>query len=220
MQPAIDLADEYIVQPLQRAWNHVLQYNPAEGTRAENQANCGTASAKTVGLNFGLDMSSMHDIRVDVGARTGNGTGAFALSTDQVIDAVENQAQREGRDITGTETPLSTNADQVLAQMRDRLEAGEQVVLLSSNLRIQSQQSLQGNGGKGHYVVVTEVRPNGSFVISDPQERNGEPVEYSRDQLATHLQRRRRFDRPNVMLSFRDNQPPAPAATGPRPTAH
>lgn len=221
VQPALELADEYIVQPLQQAWNHVTQYNDAEGTRSENQANCGTASAKIVGLNLGLDMSSMRDIREDVGARTGDGTGAFALSTGQVIDAVENQAQREGRDITGTETPLSTNADQVLGQMRDRLEAGEQVILLSSNLRLQSQRSLQGNGGKGHYVVVTEVRPNGSFVISDPQERNGEPVEYSRDHLATHLRRRQRFGRENVMLSFRDNNPPAPTApTGPRPTAN
>lgn len=220
VQPAAEWTDrnivqpinEHVVQPAVRLFSHIWQNDPAQGTPSERRANCGPASAHIVGTNLGLDMPSLPEIRRSVGARTGEGSGAFAISTGQLIDAVETQATEEGRQIEGDETQLNTNVDQVLDQMRARLAAGEQVVLLTSNIAIQNPNTLRGNSGPGHYVVVNEVRPDGSIVISDPQRQTGANNTYSRDQLATHLRRRERFGRDNVMVSFRETQPPGESA--------
>lgn len=209
--------NEHVVQPVVQMFSHIWQYDPAQGTPSERQANCGPASAHIVGTNLGLDMPNLQDIRRNVGARTGNGQGAFAISTGQLVDAVENQATEEGRRIEGDETRLNTNVDQVLNQMRERLAAGEQVVLLTSNLAIQQPTTLRSNSGSGHYVVVNEVKPDGSIVISDPQRQNGSQMTYSRQQLATHLQRRERFGRENMMVSFRDLDASSAVAAQPTP---
>lgn len=42
---------------------------------------------------------------------------------------------------------------------------GQQVILLTAKLE---------SGGRGHYVVVTEVRNDSSFVVDDPQNEAGQ----------------------------------------------
>lgn len=210
----IEPLDEHVIQPLnehvvqpvvesvKRLINHVWQYDPSQGTRKENQANCGPASAAIVGENMGLEMPPLSQIRSSVGARRGNGAGAFALSTNQVIRAVEKQGEAQGQDIHGEAIPLSTDVDALLDEMRERLDKGEQLILLTSNIAIRSARSLASGSGKGHYVVVNEVRDDGSIMITDPQKRNGLEIEHSREHLETHLRRRRRFGRPNTLIAF------------------
>lgn len=201
VQPAIGIVED-TVKEVKGFFNHVWQYDPSQGTLSERKANCGPASAATIGEDFGLDMPTLSQIRSSVGARQGNGSGAFAISTDQVIRAVEKQANKEGREIDGGASNLSTNVDSVLDEMRDRLAKGEKLILLSSNLAIKSASSLAGSSGKGHYVVVNEVRDDDSILISDPQKKDGREIEHSREQLETHLLRRRRFGSPNTLIHF------------------
>ncbi len=202
IQPGIQLAKDG-VDGIKRMFNHIWQYDSSQGTKKENQANCGPASAHIVGENLGLDMPKLSEIRSMVGGRRGSGRGAFALSVPQVIRAVEKQGAKEGVEIKGDSLTLSsTRVDPALDHMREALDKGEQVILLTSNIAIQSRGQLNSGRGKGHYVVVNEVKPDGSIVISDPQKRGGEPITHSREHLQTHLQRRRRFGRPNVIMTF------------------
>lgn len=198
--------NEHVVQPVvntvKRLINHIWQYDPSQGTNKENQANCGPASAAIVGENFGLEMPTLSALRSSVGAPRGNGSGAFALSTNQVIRAVEKQGEQQGQNIEGREIPLSTNVDNALEEMRECLDNGEQLILLTSNIAIRSAKSLASGSGKGHYVVVNAVNDDGSIMITDPQKRDGLEITHSREQLQTHLQRRQRFGRPNVLLAF------------------
>jgi len=203
VQPTMEIVDEAI-EDVKEFFNHVWQYDPSQGTVSERRANCGPASAAAVGENLGLDMPDLDDIRRMVGARRGNGSGAFAISTNQVIQAVEKQADKEGREIEGGSTNLSTNVDSVLDEMRERLENDEQLILLTSNIAIKSRNSLASGSGKGHYVVVNKVNDDGSIVITDPQKKDGAEITHSREQLQTHLQRRKRFGRPNTLIHFAD----------------
>lgn len=211
----IEPINTHVVQPVvdaaKRLISHVWQYDPSQGTRKENSANCGTACAKIVGQNFGIDMPKLNEMRSMVGARRGSGKGAFALSTNQVIRAVEKQAASQGVEIEGKEERLTTNVDDALDKMRASLEKGEQVILLTSNIAMKTSRSLNSNGGKGHYVVVNEVREDGSIVITDPQkpEARGKEIVHSREHLETHLKRRTRFGRPNVLLTFARTNPEA-----------
>ncbi len=208
VQPAMEIVDEAI-EDVKEFFNHVWQYDPSQGTVSERRANCGPASAAAVGENLGLDMPDLDDIRRMVGARRGSGSGAFAISTNQVIQAVEKQGTKEGREIDGGATNLSTNVDSVLEEMRERLENDEQLILLTSNIAIKSRSSLASGSGKGHYVVVNKVNDDGSIVITDPQKKDGAEITHSREQLQTHLQRRRRFGRANTLIHFADKSVPS-----------
>ncbi|MGV3525256.1 MAG: hypothetical protein ACO1RX_13575 [Candidatus Sericytochromatia bacterium] len=177
----------------------LFTFQYGEGSDDERQANCGPSSASMIIKQLGMEPPSLHDMRRMVGAPTGNGNGAFAMSTDQVGRAVRQVGAQYGRDIRVTTQNLPTNVDAALNAIRAKLEAGEQVILLSSNIMVQS-----GSRGKGHYVVVKEVLPNGSIVVDDPQSppERGLGRTHTKAQFANSLQRRVNFGRPNQLISF------------------
>lgn len=166
-----------------------------EGSRMEAQGNCGPASAAIIIQEFGVEAPTMRDLRREVGAPTGTARRAYALTTDQVGKAVQETLAEHNIQVEYDVHGLSTNVDRVLNQMRDKLAAGEKVILLSSNLASQS---------RGHYVVVKEVRRDGSIVIDDPGRRNGENDVYSRSRLEQTLKTRvNRYGLSNSLITFR-----------------
>lgn len=137
-----------------------LSGNPAVYER-ESQANCGPASASMIMKQFGLSAPSLHDIRRSVGGRlstSGNESGAFALSTDQVASAVIKQAVAQGKQVTASTHSLPSDSRQALAQIKDRLDRGEKVILLTGGF----------GGTAGHYTVIKGVNPDGTFIVDDP----------------------------------------------------
>ncbi len=190
---AVELKDD-AVAGVERLFSHIHQFS--QGTRKEKQANCGPASAHIVGTNFGLDMPSLASIRRSVGGRTGNGRGAFAISTGQLMRAVTKQAQKEGRDIRASESNLGTNVDRAIERMKAALAEGKQVVLLTSNIK---------TGGRGHYVVVNKVLEDGSIEVSDPQSKNGAARVHSKAELRNAMRRRvNKFGRQNTLMVFEE----------------
>lgn len=169
-----------------------------EGSRMEAQGNCGPASAAIIIQEFGVESPTMRDLRKEVGAPTGNAKRAYALTTDQVGKAVQETLAEHNVDVEYDVHGLSTNVDRTLNLMREKLAAGEKVILLSSNLATQSQ---------GHYVVVKEVRSDNSIVIDDPGRRNGENDVYSRKRLEQTLKTRvNRYKLSNSLITFKTAQ--------------
>lgn len=127
----------------------------------ESQANCGPASASMIMKQLGLPAPSMHEIRQMVGGRistSGNEGGAFAIGTEQLAEAVKKQAAAQGRTVTSTTQSLPANSQQALAQIKEKLDRGEKVVLLTGGF----------GGTPGHYTVIKAVNPDGTFVVDDP----------------------------------------------------
>lgn len=178
----------------------LFTFQYAEGTKSERQANCGPSSASMIIKSLGIEPPSLADLRKMTGAPTGNGRGAFAMSTGQLENAVERTAQKYGLEVTAKTEGLSTNVDRALTAIKGKLDAGEKVVLLSSNIMVQS-----GSRGKGHYVVVKDVLPNGSIVVDDPQSpsERGLSRTHSKSEFANSLQRRVNFGRANQIISFK-----------------
>lgn len=175
----------------------VFQYGEIgkEGSRMEAQGNCGPASAAIIIQEFGVEAPTMRDLRKEVGAPTGSAKRAYALTTDQVGKAVQETLAEHDVQVEYDVQGLSTNVDRTLNLMREKLAAGEKVILLSSNLASQS---------RGHYVVVKEVRANGSIVIDDPGRRNGEDDVYSRARLEQTLKTRvNRYKLSNSLITFK-----------------
>lgn len=209
-----DAREEYqeISEKLGQKWDELLDdgrefmtelftFQYGEGSDDERQANCGPSSASMIIKDLGIQPPSLHDLRKMVGAPIGNGNGAFAMSTQQVMDSVTRVAAQTGLKVEATSQRLPTNVDQTLKIIKDKLDAGEKVILLSSNIRVQS-----GPRGKGHYVVVKEVLPNGSLVVDDPQsslERGGMGRTHTRAEFANSLRRRVNFGRQNELISFK-----------------
>lgn len=166
------------------------------GSRMEAQGNCGPASAAIIIQEFGIEAPSMRDLRKEVGAPTGSRSRAYALTADQVGKAVTETLASHNIDVDYDVDALSTNVNRTLEAIKERLDAGDKVILLSSNLATQS---------RGHYVVVTEVRADGSIVIDDPGRRNGEDDVYSKKRLEQTLKTRaNRYGMPNSLISFRE----------------
>ncbi|MGV3523915.1 MAG: C39 family peptidase [Candidatus Sericytochromatia bacterium] len=165
------------------------------GTAKEAQANCGPASATMILKQFGLPSPTMQQLRRSVGAPVGTGGGAFALTTRQVGESVRKAAADKGVRVTYEIKSLPTNVDRVLAEMKRRLDAGEKVILLSSNLNSLS---------RGHYIVVNEVRADGSIIVDDPGRSNGENQRHTKAQLAKALSMRvNTYGLENTLLSFK-----------------
>lgn len=166
------------------------------GSRMEAQGNCGPASAAIIIQEFGIDAPSMRELRKEVGAPTGSRARAYALTADQVGKAVTETLASHNIDVDYDVDALSTNVNRTLEAIKERLDAGDKVVLLSSNLATQS---------RGHYVVIKEVRADGSIVIDDPGRRNGEDDVYSKKRLEQTLKTRaNRYGMPNSLISFRE----------------
>lgn len=178
----------------------LFTFQYAEGTKSERQANCGPASASMIIKNLGIEPPPLAELRKATGAPTGSGRGAFAMSTSQLERAVVRTAQQYGLEVTAKTEGLSTNVDTALAAIKGKLDAGEKVVLLSSNIMVQS-----GSRGKGHYVVVKEVLPNGSLVVDDPQSppERGLSRTHTKAEFANSLRRRVNFGRANQIISFK-----------------
>jgi len=71
------------------------------------------------------------------------------------------------------------------------------VILLTSNINSLSQ---------GHYIVVKEVRADGSILVDDPGRSHGENAVHSKRQLEKALQTRvQRYGLGNTMISFKRN---------------
>lgn len=194
---------------------HVFQYDPSQGTKSENQANCGPASAAMMGERLGIEMPKLNALRRLVGARLGIGEGAFALSKEQVAEAVVKQGARQGVKVTSkieNLTQMSRNPDQLLNHLKSRLDAGEKIILLTSNIVVQDRNSMRG---KGHYVVLEAVQPDGSIVVDDPQkpaERGGQNRVHTKQELATAMWRRRNlFSADTSIITFKEVAPKAPA---------
>jgi hypothetical protein len=144
---------------------------------------------------FGVVPPSMHQLRRLVGAPIGSGGGAFALSTRQVADAVKRTASEKGKVVSYEIKKLSSNVDTVLNEMKRRLNAGEKLILLTSNIKSLS---------RGHYIVINEVRPDGSIVVDDPGRSDGENKVYTKAQLAKALSMRvNNYGLENSLLAFR-----------------
>lgn len=189
-----------VVTPTRRPLENTFTYQFGEigknGSRMEAQGNCGPASAAIVIEEFGVKSPTMRALRKEVGAPTGTRQRAYALTADQVGKAVTKTLEDHNINVKYDIHPLSTNVDRTLEAIQERLDAGEKVVLLSSNLATQS---------RGHYVVVKEVRSNGSIVIDDPGRRNGQDDVYSKRRLEQTLKTRaNRYGMPNRLISFRE----------------
>lgn len=144
----------------QAAQAGLLAGDPAVHAR-ESEANCGAASASMMLKQFGLSAPTMHELRRQVGARlsqTGRETGAFALSTQQVMQAVKQQAAVQGRQLNAAAYPLPANSQQALEQMRERLARNQRVILLSGGF----------DGIPGHYMVIKAIQPDGTMTVDDP----------------------------------------------------
>jgi hypothetical protein len=178
----------------------LFTFQYAEGTKSEQQANCGPSSASMIIKGLGIEPPPLADLRKMTGAPTGNGRGAFAMSTGQLESAVVRTAAQYGLEVTAKTEGLSTNVDTALAAIKKKLDAGEKVVLLSSNIMVQS-----GSRGKGHYVVVKDILPNGSLVVDDPQSppERGLSRTHSKAEFANALRRRVNFGRANEIISFK-----------------
>lgn len=183
-------------RPLENTFTYQFGEIGKNGSRMEAQGNCGPASAAIVIEEFGVEAPSMRDLRKEVGAPTGTQRRAYALTADQVGKSVTETLDAHNIDVDYEVESLSTNVNRTLEAIKNRLDAGEKVILLSSNLATQS---------KGHYVVVKEVRSDGSIVIDDPGRRNGEDDVYSKARLEQTLKTRaNRYGMPNSLISFRE----------------
>ncbi len=166
------------------------------GTRKEAQANCGPASSAMILKAYGIQPPSMHALRSLVGAPTGSRSGPYALDSQQVGKAVVRTAAKQGLDLDFSVKRLSTNVDRTLADMRKGLERGDKLILLSSGLRSLSQ---------GHYMVIKEIRSDGSVVMNDSGRRDGKDFVYSKNRLAQALSKRvNTYRRENQLISFRE----------------
>lgn len=165
------------------------------GTEREAEANCGPASASMILKQFGIQAPTMQQLRRTVGAPIGTRGDTFGLSAQQVADAVKRTASQKGRSITSESKTLSTNVDTVLADMRRRLASGQKLVLLSCGLSSLS---------RGHYIVVKEVRADGSILVDDPGRSQGENKVYTRNQLAKGLSTRvHTYGLENTLIAFK-----------------
>lgn len=129
--------------------------------RRESQANCGPASASMILKQMGITPPDMHTIRERIGARTsenGQEGGAFAIGTEQLEQIVQQYAADQGKQVRAETQTLPRDANQALATIRERLERGEQVVLLTGGF----------GGTAGHYTVIKGVNPDGTFIVDDP----------------------------------------------------
>ncbi|MBF2052828.1 MAG: C39 family peptidase [Candidatus Sericytochromatia bacterium] len=176
----------YIERDLSHQAQEAFVYQYGEigenGTAMEAQANCGPASMAMVIERLGGDAPSMQQIRREAGAPTGNRQGTYGLNSDQVERGLQNVLGEQGIAIeTNTQIFRSRDVEGVTNAMREALAAGEQVILLTANLE---------SGGRGHYVVVTEVRDDGSFVVDDPQNENGQGQVHTAEELAAGMRRR------------------------------
>lgn len=200
--PILRKLPDQILSGLERGWQALkdtftfqFEEQGRLGTSREAQANCGPASAAMVLKQFGIVPPTMQQMRRAVGAPIGYGSNPFGFSTQQVITAVKRSASEKGRVLKAETKTLSTNVDSALNEMRRRLNAGEKLILLTSNIRSLSQ---------GHYIVINEVRPDGSIVVDDPGRSDGENKVYSRAQLAKALSMRvYNYGMENCLLSFK-----------------
>lgn len=196
--PAVNAAPKAgsspIRQPLRDTFVFQFEEIGKKGTAKEAQANCGPASAAMILQALGVKAPSMQDLRRLVNAPTGSRSGPYALSTEQVGKAVEKVAAQKGINVDFEVTRLSTSVDRTQAEIKKRLERGEQVILLSSGLAGLSQ---------GHYMVVKEVRRDGSVVMNDSGRRDGENIVYSKARMAQALRARvNTYGRQNELISF------------------
>lgn len=200
--PTLRKLPDTILRGLERGWQALkdtftFQFEESGrlGTAREAEANCGPASSSMILKQFGISSPTMQQLRRLVGAPIGTGGGAFALSTRQVAEAVKKTASQQGRVINYDIKGLSSNVDTVLNDMRRRLAAGEKLILLTSGLNSLS---------RGHYMVVKEVRPDGSILIDDPGRSQGENRVHTRAQLAKALSMRsQHYGLDNSLIAFR-----------------
>ncbi len=169
----------------------VPQYS--EGTASEKQANCGAACAAMMISSFGVNPPPpMSEIRADAGARRGNGSGAFAMSTGQVIKAVEANTGKSG---VVSDLPVSANT--AGKQIAERLNAGKNVIILTGGM----------GGSKGHYMMVKGVEFDArgnikSLTVDDPGSQNGEDRVISGGKLQEIMGNRSAAGRVNQLLTF------------------
>ncbi len=193
-----------VLRGLERGWNALkdtftfqFEEKGSTGTSKEAQANCGPASASMILKQFGVTSPTMQQLRRSVGAPIGSNSGAYALSIAQVGESVKKAAKDKGQHITYDTKSLTTNVDSALREMKNRLDAGEKVILLTSNINSLSQ---------GHYIVVKEVRADGSILVDDPARSKGENAVHSKRQLEKALQTRvQNYGLGNTIISFKQN---------------
>jgi hypothetical protein len=165
----------------------------SEGTASEKQANCGAACAAMMISSFGVNPPpSMSEIRADAGARRGNGSGAFAMSTEQVIKAVEANTGKSGR---VSDLPVSANT--AGKEIAERLNAGKNVIILTGGM----------GGSKGHYMMVKGVEFDArgnikALTVDDPGSQNGEDRVISGAKLQEIMGNRSSAGRVNQLLTF------------------
>lgn len=166
------------------------------GTRMEAQANCGPASMAMVIERQGGEAPTMKELRQDVGAPTGNRNMTYGLDANQVMSGITDTLAEQGINVTTELQEFSSKQSaEVLNAMREKLAAGDDVILLTSNM---------GSGGStGHYVVVNEVKADGTLVLHDPQEPDGADTEQTLADLEAAMSRRAGEGRSTSVISIR-----------------
>lgn len=173
----------------------VYQFGELEngGTTMEAQANCGPASMAMLMDRMGGEAPTMKDIRKESGAPTGNRKGTYGLDSDQVERGLQSILGEQGIAVeTSTQLYKSSEMDTLLSDIREGLDAGKEMMLLTSNLE---------TGGKGHYIVINDVREDGSIVVNDPQDKDGENRVHTADELQQGMKTRSAHKRLTRLIS-------------------
>lgn len=208
------LAVERIRQPDSTYVDKNFTYEPKEafvyqygeigengGTSMEAQANCGPASMAMVIERLGGDAPTMKEIRQEAGAPTGNRKGTYGLDSDQVEKGLTEILGDQGIQVdTETQVFRSRDNEGVTEAMREALAAGKEVILLSANLQ---------SGGQGHYIVVNEVREDGSIVVDDPQNEDGQGQIHTAAELEAGMKRRGAYGRDTRLITVSRAETPA-----------
>ncbi|MGV3526202.1 MAG: hypothetical protein ACO1RX_18430 [Candidatus Sericytochromatia bacterium] len=135
------------------------------GTGLESAGgDCGPASAAMIARRFGFQTEKDSRGAVlaarEAGGQVGrNSSGGYALGEDQVSRAVVNMTGGQVRE-TGRESFPAGQSQGVRDMLKARLDAGDLPILLTGSPSDQSEFR--------HYMVVTEVKPNGNLVMADP----------------------------------------------------
>lgn len=187
-----------IIQPED---SHVHQYSHDKNLKSlsstakqrEAQANCGPSSAAIVLRSMGLKAGSLHGLRQEGGAITGNrSASAYAIDPYQLMEMVKGTAAEQGHQVGSSLIELPAKAEDAWKVLQGRMYTGMPTVLLTGNM---------SSSGPGHYVVINSAR-NGQLSINDPQFESGHNTNHDFAEFKAAFERRQRSGKGNFLISF------------------
>lgn len=125
---------------------------------------CGPASAAMVARRFGFN-TNLDSREAVQAARNASGVtsrrrGAWAIDENEVTKSIQNMSGGKVRETadTGLLRAGSENRDKIITTLRESLSRGDMPILLTGSPSTSSR----------HYMVVTDVKENGTLVMADP----------------------------------------------------